>query len=63
MWGHMDHMPSESRYWGCPERQGKVKQLSNSTVGSNIYEDYDETDANRYIFLFPGKIESENIVI
>ena len=55
MWGHMDKTPSESRYWGCPERQGKVKQLSNSAVSSNIYDDYDEQDSNRYIFLFPGE--------
>jgi len=56
MWGHMDKTPSESRYWGCPERQGKVKQLSNSAVSSNIYDDYDEQDSNRYIFLFPGRL-------
>ena len=55
MWGHMDMTPSESNYWGCPERQGRVKQLTNTTVQASYSSlDYDDDDDIRYVFLFPG---------
>jgi len=54
MWGHMDHTPTESRYWGCPERQGRVKQLTNTSNQSTYSDDFDDEDDIRYIFLFPG---------
>ena len=43
MWGHIEGTPESSQYWGCPERQGKVKKLGTSTISSNIQGKVDMT--------------------
>ena len=56
MWGHINGAPPASTFWGCPERQGKVCKMDQSSISSNMQADMDDEDTGRYLFLFPGRL-------